>query len=109
MKYLLNGFSLSMLRNQQTGTVTFWTKIKAPSREEMGQMVNALNIRHSSTCAVAEALGANPTPAVAPLVALVMGDRFVVMTPRVADRSGMERDLTAGDFTWVEGVVSVCM
>jgi len=108
MKYLLNGFSLAMVDCANGGQVTFWKSLP-PSRQEIGETINCLNPRHASTCAVAQSMGASPAPAIAPVINLELNDRFIIMTPKHPDRSGQERNLTAEDFTWLEGVVSVCM
>jgi len=108
MKYLLNGFSLAMVDCANGGQVTFWKSLP-PSRQEIGEATNALNSRHTTTCRVAEAMGAPPAPEVAPLISLNLGDEFIIMTPKNSDRTGIERELTAKDFVWYMGRISVCM
>ena len=108
MKYLLNAFSLTLVDCANGGQVTFWKSLP-PSKQEIGEAKNCLNPRHPSTCAVAEAMGASPAPEVAPVIVMSLGDEFILMSPKNSDRTGIERELTAKDFVWYMGRISVCM
>ena len=97
MKYIGNAFSPSMLKSDMA-SVTFKRTSFEEAKRYMNdtEVVNALNPRHPSTI---EALGLE-TPTAPLTVTLQWGDQLLIVTPRVVDRTGVERELSIEDLSF---------
>jgi hypothetical protein len=96
MNYIGNAFSPSMLADN-FATVTFKrTSFEEAKRYIAEAPINALNPRHPTTI---KALGLEMPPT-AITVTLQWGDQLLIATPKIVDRTGVERELSIEDLSF---------